>query len=118
MPAVSIHARQPNLVIGSIPVNGTITEPLDLDGYSIIGLIATTPLTAGSIVFHVSQALNGVYVPLRNDDGTQVATSSQSGTFALSTEGVIKRLAAYRYVRIATSSSQTNGVTFVLPVRA
>lgn len=118
MPSVTIHARQPNLVIGSIPVNGTITEPIDLDGYSIIGLIAITSLTESSIGFHVSQALNGVYVPLRNDDGTPVATGSQSGTFALSAEGVIKRLSAYRYVRIATSSSQTNGVIFVLPVRA
>lgn len=118
MAAVSLHARQPNVLRAVIAANGTVSSIVDLDGYSIVGLIAATALTAATLSFEVSDRLGGTYVLLRNDDGTAVVTGILSGTFALSGEGVLKRLAPYRYVRIVTSVVQPSGVTFLLPVRA
>lgn len=106
-----------NAVQTTIPANGTITGIVDLMGYGVVGLIAETAFSVGTLYFDVAATAAGEFHQLRRDDGTLVATGALSGTFALGADGVLKHLAAYRYVRIRTDAAQASGVTFRLPLR-
>lgn len=106
-----------NAFSGTILPGGTVAEAIDLEGYESIGLVITTPMTTGSIVFEIATSQGGPWIPLIDDTGNQVATSSLTGVFALSGEGVIRRLAPYRYVRLRTSTAQTSGLAFSVVVK-
>lgn len=116
---VSVGQHNWNTLQGTINAGGTLTGEIDLQGYTHIGLMTATNMTAGTLSFEVanqSLASGGVYASLKDGSGVDVQIPG-SDVFALSGE-VMKVLAPYRYVRIKTSSAQTSGLLLKLPVKA
>lgn len=107
-----------NAIRVTIPPNSNLTDPIDLMGYGVVGLIAETPLTSATLSFEVAPTETSLsFYELRKDDGTPVVTGLLAGSFALGADGVLKHLSAYRYVRIKTSVNQPSGVTFRITLR-
>ena len=107
-----------NTLQGTINVDGTLSNEIDVQGYTWIGLMAVTDMTAGTLSFEVADfALGngGVYATLKNASGADVQIPGE-GKFAVSGDALLV-LAPYRYVRIKTSSQQTGGLLFKLPVK-
>lgn len=102
---------------GTINGGGTITQEIDLGGFATVGLIATTSMAVGTLTFEVSDVSGGTYSALKDGSGNAVSIGPVSGTFAVSGSVMIP-LSPYRYVKIKTSSAQSPGVQFALPVKA
>lgn len=122
---MSFSQPNPNQVNAAFTNNGTLTNEIDLVGYSIVGLIVTGSMTNGTLGFMVSDLPDvpnrpggqaGVYRDLKNADGSNVTIGAVSGQFAVSGEA-LKPLAPYRYVRIKSSVAQPSTVTLVLPLK-
>jgi hypothetical protein len=117
MANVSIAEHHYTAYVGTINSGAQTTQELDLQGFTVHGLIIETGYVTGSLVFQVGHN-TGTLVPLVGSDGNRVATSSiTSSAFAVSSE-VLKPLAAYRFVQIETSAAQTNGLRIIVPVKA
>ena len=115
---VQIVGSRPNLMHGTILAGGTITAPIDLSEYSLVGLIAETTMTLGTLTFRVSSTgEGGTFVDLKDDAGAAIEVGPVSGTFAVSTVALAP-LIAYRYVQVKTSVAQASGLKFTMPVRA
>lgn len=116
MSNVSVVANTPATKYGTISTGGTLTPEIDLDGYSVFGLMTLTAFAAGTINFQVSDVSGGTYVTLKDKDGTAIRIGG-TGLFAVSAVD-LACLLPYRYVRLLSTVTQTNGVLFALPVRS
>lgn len=117
---MSFSQPNPNQVYTSFTNNGTLTGEIDLVGYSIVGLkVAGGSFANGTLGFMVSDKpdeKSGVYVDLKNADGSNVAIGAVSGQFAVSGEA-LKPLAPYRYVRVKSSVNQASSVILAMPLK-
>ncbi|MDD5001483.1 MAG: hypothetical protein PHO55_10940 [Thiomonas arsenitoxydans] len=114
-----IIGHRPAVLNGTILPGGTLSSEIDTGEYGVLGLIAATSFTNGTITFRVSNlsdAEGGAYVSLKNTDGDDKSFGPVSGTFALTGDD-LSCLAPYRYVRIESSIAQSAGVSFILPVK-
>lgn len=119
---VTVAGRNPNVLQGTIPDNGTLTHEIDLAEFSLSGLICETAgWLAGTLGFQVSalpDAKGGVYVDLYRDNAP-VEQAVPAGQFAIASDKIMQALQGYRYVKIKSSASQTGGpIAFKLPVKA
>lgn len=112
-----LSERHAENIAASIAANETTSGAIDLRGYVILGLIATSAMISGNLAFQVSDALDGTYVDVEDSSGSAVSLGAFSGTFALKADD-LAFLAPYRYLKIVSSVAQTNGVSFILPVKA
>lgn len=116
---VGITHHNPNVLTGTIPINGTLTHEIDLMGFTTIGLWYTGA-TNGTLSFQVAEKPDiqgGTFVDLLAANGAAV-TFGPSGAAGAVSGLVMEALAPYRYVKIKTSIAQATAVTFKLPVKA
>jgi hypothetical protein len=110
-----------NLLRGTILAGGTLSSEIDLGEYNTTGLITSASLILGTLTFMVSalpDAQGGGYTTLLKSDGTAaISIGPVSANKAISAI-TLAPLFPYRYIRLSTSSVQTNGVALLLPVRA
>lgn len=114
-----IIGHRPAVLNGTILPGGTLSSEIDTGEYGVLGLIAATSFTNGTITFQVSHlpdANGGTYVDVKNTDGDNKSFGPVSGTFALTGDD-LSCIAAYRYVKIKSSIAQASGVSFILPVK-
>ncbi len=111
---VRLIGSNPSMVTGTIAANGTLSEEFDLEGYTLVGLLADN-LTLGTLNFwvaHQSLANGGIYRQVLDQFGNAKVIGPVSGNIAVSSDALTQILAAYRYVRVGTGSTgQTNGPT-------
>ena len=112
-----------NLFHGTITAGGTLTNEIDLGGFSLFGLISDNNLVNGTLSFQVSaysdndSSNTSDYVDLTNGDVTALSFGATGSQIAVSADEVVQALAAYRYVKIKMSNAQTNGCKFYLPAK-
>lgn len=116
---MQISGSEPLFFTGTILAGGTLTSEIDMADASMVGVIATTVPANGTLTFQVaskSDSNGGTYVDLYADDGTRVSVTAPAATFAVS-QLVLAPLIGYRYIKIKSSVTQTNGLRFELPAR-
>ena len=119
---VEITTSHPHLFQGTILAGGTLTGEIDLGDVSLVGLMATTVPTNGTLNFQVSAfsddngQARGYYVDLYDDAGAAIAVTAPSARFGVSAL-VMAKLAGFRYVKIKSSPAQTNGLEIRLAGR-
>lgn len=117
MPNFALTGHAPNSLHGTITAGGTLTSQIDLMEYSLIGLMTTTSMTAGTLTFYTTATDNGQLVAIKDSSGTNVSIGPVSGLYALKATD-LAFLAPYRYVRISIDRAQASGLEFTLPVKA
>lgn len=116
---MALRADQWNQLSGTIPAAGSLSTTVDLEGWSIAGLIVagagTAALVAGSVQFRVS--VDGTtFYPLMDSTNTRVAYPHSTTGLAYSAVA-LQVINPYRYVRVEFSAAQTNGARVTLPVK-
>lgn len=99
--------------IGTIGASGTLSEEFDLGNWSMLGLMMRNA-TVGTLTFWVSEqsiANGGTPRQVYNSDGTVYSITLPTGNSAFSASVVVNAIAPYRYVRVGTSTAQTNSPT-------
>lgn len=103
-------------IIGTMGTSGTLSEEMDLSGFTQIGLL-TDGAANGTLNFLVSVqslALGNTYRLLRDNVGAAYAITVPTGSGAMKASDMAV-LAPYRYVRLISSVAQTGfSATFVL----
>lgn len=108
-------ARHKSAILSGAVLSGqTESAQLDLQGYSIAGLIIPT-ITSGPISFKVAAVSGGTFVDLKKSDGALLSIPSTSGAIADST--LIDCLSPWRYIKIITVA-QADGRVFQFVVKA
>jgi hypothetical protein len=113
---MEITAHRSSQLFGTINASGTATQVLRIDDFTLIGLQATTSMTAGTLTFSAGY-VDGTLGTVRTGTGATLSIGALSGTWSLSADE-LSFLAPYRYVRIFTSSAQTNGLQLVVNLKA
>lgn len=121
MHATEISGHRPNILTGTIPASGTLSQEIDLREYTTFGLICeSTTFVNGTLTFQAAskpEAEGGHYFPVLASNGVAAAVGPVSGRFVVSS-AVLDILKPYRYIKIASSIAQSSEVTFKLPVKA
>lgn len=117
MTASMLVGHATNAFHGTINAAGTLTNEIDVGEYAVLGLVATTTMTPGTLTFQVATASGGTYYELKDSSGTAISIGPVSGVFAIES-GILTKLAPYRYVKIKTSIAQPSGLEFTLPAKA
>ena len=119
---MSLQTPLNNTVNGTILAAGTLTSEMNIQGYSLLGMIATTDSVNGTLGFQVSDKPTiptspdqtpGVYRTLYTNLGVPVAVTAPSGTFAISSDALTP-LKGYQYVKVLSNPAQTNGLAITL----
>ena len=120
MSNVLVSGSNYNLLYGTILPGGTLSNEIDLGEYNTLGMFTSSDLILGTLTFMVSplpDAQGGGYTTLLKSDGTAaISIGPISGNKAISAI-TLAPLFPYRFIRLQTSSTQTNGVQLFLPVR-
>lgn len=120
---MEISGVRPGLLQGTIAAGGTLTNEIDMGGWSSMGLIADGSALTGTLTFQASAFSDNDsvyaenYVDIRNGDGSALSITIAANR-AISGDEIIQALQPYRYVKIKTSAAQTNGALFYIPVKA
>lgn len=101
---------------------GTLSPEIDLSDGVLVGLIGVG-MAVGTLTFQVSAISEtdpnnpslAAYATVQGSDGTALSVTG-NGTFAVDID-VMSKLAGYRFLKIKSSVTQTNGVRFYLPGR-
>lgn len=116
---MAFRADQLNQLSGTVGAAGSLSTTVDLEGWTVAGLIVsgagTAALVAGSVQFRVS--VDGTtFYPLMDSTNTRVALPH--GTTALAYSAVaLQVISPYRYTRVEFSAAQTNGARVTFPVK-
>lgn len=110
--------------IGTVAANGTLSEPFDLTGFTLAGLMLDNA-TAGTLSFLVSPVphqINGTltnqYHPVLNKDGSLYQIGVPAASVAYSAEAIVAAIAPYRYARVLFTTAQVNGPTLQFLLKA
>ena len=118
---MSLQTPLNNTVNGTILAGGTLTSEMNIQGYTLIGLMATTSSVNGTLGFQVSDKPTvpvspdqtpGVYRTLYTNLGVPVSVTAPSGAFAISSDALTP-LKGYQYVKVS-STAQTTGLAITL----
>ena len=118
----SIGGR-PSLLQGTINGGGTLSSEIDIDDFTIAGLITDANFALGTLSFQVSHVsdsngtITPLYVDVIDNAGATVTIGPVSGAKAIDAQYLMQVLAPYRFIKIKSSVTQTNGVKFWLPAR-
>lgn len=120
MSNVMVSGSNYNLLKGTILAGGTLSSEIDLGEYNVMGLLTSSTLILGTLTFMVSalpDAQGGGYTTLLKADGTDAVSIGPVSANKAFSAVVLAPLFPYRYIRLKTSSTQTNGVALSIPVR-
>lgn len=120
MSGFEVVAHRQSQVIGTIGTNGTLSEELDLTGYSMPMLLMDN-LTLGTLTFLVSDqplSKGNTYRQVLDNTGTAKSVGPISGNVAISCDYIIQTIGPARYVRLLMSSAQANGPRCCFVVKA
>jgi hypothetical protein len=106
----------PYTVGGTILAGGTLSAEIDLGGMYAIGLITTSTPANGTLSFQVSQvAENGTLVSYKDLSSAGAVLSFTLPSAGLSLGGVeLNPLLPFRFIKMKSSVTQTNGVAFTI----
>ena len=82
-----------------------LSDAISVRGHAITGLIIPT-IDSANLTFQVCDTRTGTYSTLKDKDGSTITITAGTGGFAVSTDDLTP-LAAYRFIKIATSAAQT-----------
>jgi hypothetical protein len=114
-----------NTIYGTILAGGTLSSEFNVQGYALLGLIATSNSVLGTLGFMVSDLPDvpyrpgtpaGVYRSLVGSNGVAVAVGPVSGQFGLSSEALLP-VKGYQYIRVSTTA-QTTGLALTLILKS
>ena len=103
---------------GTLNANGTISPQLDLEGFSVLGLMIHDTPAIGTLTF---QAGSGNPANLTWHTIVDNAGDAESLTLNASVAfggDSLKFLEPYRYVRMVSSVQQTNGLQFSITMKS
>lgn len=112
-----------NLFHGTINATGTLTDEIDLGGFSLFGLISDANISTGTLSFQVSaysdndDTNTSNYVDVVDSSGSTIVFTATGPSVAYSTDEIVQAIAPYRYVKIKMSVAQANGVAFYIPAK-
>ena len=106
-----------NIVTGTIPAGGTLSQLFDLPDIDLISLMVTSAMTTGTLYANVATDPDGTFVQLQNLSNQPLALATGAGTFAISHDLAGKHLVSSRYIKFSTSTAQTNGLTIALVLK-
>jgi hypothetical protein len=120
MSNVTLRDRAHGFFQGTILAGGTLTNELDFNGYTKLGVIysGATNGTLTAQVSHKADADGGTYVDLLGSNGVAVTFCGPTGTSGALSGTVLEPLAPYRYVKFKMSIAQATGVQLFLPIKA
>lgn len=87
----------------TIPIDGTETPEFKIGDFKFVSMILPV-LISCNITFKVSDAHDGDFVVLKDKDAATITITATTGNFAV---GYIDELAAYQYIKIVASETQT-----------
>ncbi len=120
---VQLAEMKNNLFHGTMVAGGTLTNEIDLGGFTLFGLISDNNMVNGTLSWQVSAFSDNDtvnpsdYVDLTDGDGTAIEFGPTGTQVAVSAADVIQAIAPFRYVKIKMGNTQTNGVRFFLPAK-
>ena len=112
---------RPALIQGTMAAGGTLTTEIDIGGFEAFGLITDGNLVNSTLSFQVSAFpdgnANAFYTDLKDETGTAVTLGPTGTRIAVKSDILTQYLIGYRYVKIKSAATQTNGVKFYLPAK-
>ena len=87
-----------------------LTPAIDLEGYSISGLIIPV-LTSANLTFTVSETIAGTYFTVKDKDAAAFTIAAGTGSLAVSSVD-LEALKGYRFIKIASSAGQVSNRVF------
>jgi len=94
----------------TVSTDDDLSSYVTIRGHAIVGLIIPT-IDAANLTFYVANTSGGTYYQVKDKDGSAITITASTGGFAVSTDDLTP-LAAYRFIKIATSVAQTADRTF------
>ncbi len=116
---MSLQTPLTNTIYGTILATGTLSSEFNIQGYSLLGVMALSNSVLGTLGFMVSDKADvnsGVYRSLVGSNGAAVAVGPVSGQFGLSSEALLP-LKGYQFIRVSTTA-QTTGLSLALILKA
>lgn len=119
-----IAEHRTSFIPGTLLAGGTLSAEIDIAGWSQFGLITDANLVNSTLSWQVSRysdndSVNASdYVDLVNADGSTAGYGPTGSQIAVSGDDVTLAIAPYRYVKLKSAATQTNGVLFYIPVKA
>lgn len=107
-----------NVLAGTIPLGGSVSQTIDTEGYQVVGLIVSPTsgtLTAGTVQFRVSPD-DVTFVPLMDGSNVRVGIPFSTTAVAYSATA-LSVVSPYRYWRVETTNAQGNGINLRVPVK-
>lgn len=109
--------RQHGYVAGTIDKNAVSTGAVDLEGYTIAGLMIPT-IDSASVTFRTCNTATGTFVDITSSAGTVHSIDAATGGKVIDADA-LTFLSAFRYIEIVTTASQTTAsVDFTFIVKA
>lgn len=101
---------------GTILAGGTLSPEIDLGGMFAAGLITASPAANGTLSFQVSPTPdNGTLTPYKDLASAGAVLSFTLPSAGLALGGVeLQPLLPYRFVKLKSSVTQTNGLAFTI----
>lgn len=99
----------------AIPISGTTTPAIPLNGFSLVGIITPAVLTGTALTFTVSNSLAGTYVPLKTTtSGTALSyTVTTSSYYAIDP----KDFSGVAYLKIVSGATEGAARTLILSLK-
>lgn len=99
----------------AIPISGTTTPAIPLNGFSLVGITTPATFTGTALTFLVSNALAGTYVPLKTTtSGTALSyTVTTSSYYAIDP----KDFAGVAFLKIVSGSTEGAARTLICSIK-
>lgn len=110
---------QPQVLLGTVPVAGSVSNAFDLDGWTQFALQVTPngTILGGTVInIFASQFINGPFYPVAGTTGV-VASTIQIGSATNSVISPLPQLAPLRYVMFGFGGTQSSAQTLNLFVK-
>ena len=104
--------REHGYVSGTIAKDGTSTDAMDLEGYSVTGLMLPT-LDTTNITFTASNLVAGTYYTVKDMDGSTFTITATTGAMAVGSDD-LSPLFGYRFVKVVASAAQTTAARTII----
>ena len=102
------QGRQNGYIASTIASGGTESSVADLAGYANYGLLIPV-LASGTLTFKVSNLYAGTYYTVKSNDSATAFTLTDAATARAVESNDLKALAGYRYIKIVSTATQTEG---------
>lgn len=90
----------------TIANGASLSGEVDLEGYSLVGIIMPAAWTAADLTFQAATTTEGTFCDVYDNSGVEVSTDADASR-AIGTDGVALALAPFRFVKLRSGTTGT-----------